>query len=210
MEQPTSRRKKSASFKEPIDDFVEETEQVVSESKPLLKNSSTKSTRRKKQDKTEELSENTEEITGSAPARKKREPKTPKEPKQPNELKEPAEPIGNKFVCMIRLMDGTKSDESIYKIGYTNNVRDYRTGLEAAMPNNLKTEKVIECENGDADVICANFCKSLSSKEVKRGWFKVKKSELEIFVNDTTARPGYVSVPESKAKVAKLKRKKTE
>lgn len=105
------------------------------------------------------------------------------------------------FIYFIRLLDNTKSDESTYKIGYSNDVPAYRKQLEANMPQNVKTMRVLHCKKNDADKISAQLCESIKQRELRSSWFRIKKEELDNIVNTLVTQHQCEVVSESKAVV---------
>lgn len=115
---------------------------------------------------------------------------------------------GSFFIYFIRLLDNSKSDEATYKIGHSNNVPAYRRELEASMPQNVKTVKVFECKQGNAEDIVKEIREKLKNKELRRDWFKIKKDEFEGIVDQLT-KNGYEAVAESKAVIKPAKKPKS-
>lgn len=103
------------------------------------------------------------------------------------------------FIYFIRLLDNTKSDESTYKIGYSNDVPAYRKQLETNMPQNVKTMRVLHCKKGDADKISAELCNSIKSRELRSSWFRIKKEELDNIIDTLVSKHQCEVVSESKA-----------
>ena len=140
--------------------------------------------RKKKQNESTEQNEQTELMTQSVP-----------EPQN-----------GPKFVYFIRILDGTKSSESLYRVGYCDNVPETRKQLENNMPQNVKTDKVIECAGFNADQVFNKLKGEFKDKEVKRDWFKLTKQNIDDFI--TKLGEGHATITEGKAKVKKVKTKK--
>lgn len=112
--------------------------------------------------------------------------------------------VDNKRYCVgfLRPADGSRSAEVHYKVFVSNNVGVDRKAWQEGSSFNLKTEKAILCDNGDADAVLAAWDKLYSKKAVKGkpGWYVVSKEAVNQFVDKVSGAKGYSSVTESKAK----------
>jgi hypothetical protein len=101
---------------------------------------------------------------------------------------------------------GRRGDNMPVKVGFTNDVGEYRKELEKERENGLKTYIALKCVKGDAEDVANSFKSKYTSSHLKNGWFTGGKSMIDSFV-DSMASLGYEKVTEGRARILKGGRK---
>ncbi len=104
--------------------------------------------------------------------------------------------------------EGYKKDEYAVKIGTSNNVKETRTLLEDAGWSDLRTYAVFQ--GSIVEKLLAIAHEKFAGSSLKRGWFRVKKPELDSYLETLAVEPGIKYTQESKAKIGKRVAKKKE
>ncbi len=192
-----------------FDHPVEHVEPVAAETKISRRKKAAPESQDTKLDRGEHLKETKETKEQREPKSQRSDVPVVKDEPAKTAAAEPIVSLSYSFIYFIRLLDNTKSDESTYKIGYSNDVPAYRKQLETNMPQNVKTMRVLHCTKGDADKLSAELCQSIKSRELRGSWFRIKKEELDNITNTLVSQHQCVVVSESKAviKPAKKSRK---
>lgn len=87
----------------------------------------------------------------------------------------------NRYVYFIH-QKGSHGQNVAVRVGASNNVAQTRRDLENPSPYDLKTHRVIECLNGDADRLLNTFRDKYSDRMIARDWYTLSK---EIIDKDT-------------------------
>lgn len=99
----------------------------------------------------------------------------------------------------------SRNPEYLLKIGTSNNVKETRIEIEKNRENDLRTYAVYA--HDDVRVLEKIAQDRLSARELKRGWYKIKKADLDALLEDIGAVDGAKYTTESKARVSSRSRK---
>lgn len=102
----------------------------------------------------------------------------------------------------------SRNPEYLLKIGTSNNVKETRTDIEKNRENDLRTYAVYA--HDDVRVLEKFAQEHLASRELKRGWYKIKKADLDALIEDMKLIEGIKHTTESKARVSSRSRKPKE
>lgn len=102
--------------------------------------------------------------------------------------------------------DGYKKDEYAVRIGTSNNVKETRLLLESAGWADLRTYSVFQ--GGIVGDLERSAHEKFAAVSLKRGWFRIKKADLDAHISTLEMIEGVKYTQESKAKVSKRAAKK--
>lgn len=133
------------------------------------------------------------------------------EGKSPPATKRKTEPSGDSqddgiyCVGFIRPSDGSRKSELHYRVFVSNDVGAQRKAWQGGSPNNLKTEGVIYCKKGNADVVLKAWDTRYENCKVKSrpGWYLISKDSVNKFIDAFGDQEDYEKVTESRGKKPK-------